>query len=315
MGVKPNEMGGFIVLAVSILCLTACTGIYPTNRPSLWVDVYNGEPAQFGDVITDLEGVDVIYLGERHTLQRHHDLQTRIVKALLDNNVALALGLEQLEAWQQPILDKYNAAEITFDQLAEETGWTRQWSNYEQYRETIETAHHAGVKIIALNIRTQTARKVAELGLNQLDESTKSELPTNMFLDDPVYRAHLNQLMMVHAFVDESLLERIFQAQVVRDEMMAAQIVHAFQEEPDHKVVVLCGAGHVNYGLGIPARVKRQLPAIKDRIIIFSESGDVKLSEAEKEASREISITHEDLRQIQSPIADYLYVMATNTTM
>ena len=102
MEVKLNEMGGLIVLALSIFCLTACTGIYPANRPSLWVDVYNGEPARFGDVITDLETVDVIYLGERHTLQRHHDLQTRIVGALLDNNVAFALGLEQLEAWQQP---------------------------------------------------------------------------------------------------------------------------------------------------------------------------------------------------------------------
>ena len=40
------------------------------------------------------------------------------------------------------------------------------------------------------------------------------------------------------------------------------------------------------------------------------ESASRIVTEAEKAASREISITHEDLRQLQSPIADYLHVTA-----
>jgi hypothetical protein len=70
--------------------------------------------------------------------------------------------------------------------------------------------------------------------------------------------------------------------------------------------VVLCGAGHVAYGLGTPARVRRRLPDAKDRIVLLSESGDLVLSPQEQAAARPITITHEQLRQIDRPIADYL---------
>ena len=72
-------------------------------------------------------------------------------------------------------------------------------------------------------------------------------------------------------------------------------------------MIVLCGAGHVAYGLGTPERVRRRMPGVVDRIVLFSESGDLEISAQEKAVSREISITHEQLRTIQRPIADYLH--------
>ena len=62
----------------------------------------------------------------------------------------------------------------------------------------------------------------------------------------------------------------------------------------------------VGYGLGTAARVRRRLPQAKDRIVLFSESGDLVLSPQERVMAREITITHEQLRQIDRPIADYL---------
>ena len=80
------------------------------------------------------------------------------------------------------------------------------------------------------------------------------------------------------------MLHPMIKAQIARDEAMA-QVLCTFMESEQgrgRKVLVLCGAGHVAYGLGLPTRVRRRLPDIKDRIVLFSESGEVRLSPEDK---------------------------------
>ena len=91
---------------------------------------------------------------------------------------------------------------------------------------------------------------------------------------------------------------------------MAATLADYLKSEAGtgRTAVVLCGTGHVAYGFGTAARVRRRMPDSVERIVVMSQSGDVELSDAELAASREIEITHEQLRQIGRPIADYLYV-------
>ena len=74
--------------------------------------------------------------------------------------------------------------------------------------------------------------------------------------------------------------------------------------------VVVCGSGHIEYGLGTAARVRRRMPGVKDRIVHFSESGDVELSPQELAMARPITITHEQLRELGRPIADYLHAVS-----
>ena len=73
-------------------------------------------------------------------------------------------------------------------------------------------------------------------------------------------------------------------------------------------MVVIAGNGHLNYGFGVPERVKR-LVDVTSRIILPSESGELQLSEAEKQQAVDIEISHEDVRFINRPIADYLSVI------
>ena len=78
--------------------------------------------------------------------------------------------------------------------------------------------------------------------------------------------------------------------------------------------VVLCGEGHVSYGLGTAARVRRRMPGVVDRIVLLSESGDVELSPEERAAVRDVEITHQQLRAIGRPIGDYLQVRSLATS-
>lgn len=299
------------VMSACLLMLAACAAPSAEPRCGLWIDVYRGEPLPYVELLEDLRAARVIYLGERHTVARHHELQKRIVEDLAAEGVPLVLAIEQMEHTGQPALDAYNRGEIDFEQLAEQTRWAERWSNYEQYRPIVEAARAAGAPVLALNARAETVRQVARKGIDGLDPEQRGELPERILLDDPMYEGHMRRVMMVHAMVNESMLRRMFEAQVSRDETMAARLCAFLQSDAgrDRMAVVLCGAGHVSHAMGIPTRVRLRMPGVRDRIVIFSESGDVELSERERKMAREITISHEQLRELDRPIADYLHAV------
>jgi len=277
----------------------------------IWIDVCAGEPLGYEEVLKDLATADVIYLGERHTLQRHHAIQTRIVTDLAQRGVSLALGLEQMESSRQPHLDRYHRGEINFEQLAEATGWPTRWRNYQQYRPVLEAARQRKIPVVALNARAETIRQVVRSGgFERLPRDARQDLPADMQLRDPDYEKVLSLQMMVHAAATPAALRPMSEAQSARDEAMAQALAAFLTSEPGRgrKAVVLCGVGHVAYGLGLPSRVLRRLPGTSDRIVLLSESGEVQLSPEERAQARDIEITHQQLREIQRPVADYLCV-------
>jgi len=295
------------------LCLAAVSHAGASDDPdrfSLWIDLYLGEPVSYNEVLGDLAGVRVIYLGERHRVQRHHDLQAQLVADLAKRGVPLVLGLEQLSSPEQPVLDRYWQGKIDFDELASQTQWAKSWGNYAQYKPVLEAARKAGAVILALNARTEVIRQVARGGgVARLDPALRRELPAELRTDDPPYERLLNLQMMVHAATNSKRLRPMVEAQIARDEAMAATLAGYLQSPAGRgrTAVVLCGAGHVAYGLGMPERVRRRIDGLKDRILLMSESGDVELTPAERAAARAIDITHEQLREIGRPVADYLY--------
>ena len=287
------------------------------GRRSLWIDLFRGEPLSYEAVLDDLAGVDVVYLGEYHNVERHHEIQRRIVADLAQRERPLVVGMEQLESFQQPDIDRYNRGEIDFDQLAEAINWGRRWGNYKQYRPIVEAARKANVPILALNARSETIRHVARSGgLDRMDAKARSELPADIWLDDPSYRKKLSLQMMVHAVANPETLRPMIEAQIARDEAMASALCSYLKSDAGRgrAAIVLCGAGHVAFGQGTAERVRRRLPGIKERTVRLSASSDVTLSPQSRAISRPITITHEQLRQIDKSIADYLYVTSLKTT-
>ncbi len=187
---------------------------------------------------------------------------------------------------------------------------TRRWRNYAEYRPILETARRWDIPVIALNARAETIRQVFRSGgIAKLPAEMRRELPADVDLEDPEYAKTLRMQMMVHASVNEGMLRSMVEAQIARDEAMAAALADYLKSPAGQgrTAVVICGAGHVAYGFGAPARVERRLPEIRQRIVLMSESGDVELSAEEKAMARDIEITHEQLREIGRPIADYLH--------
>jgi len=303
---------GMMLLWALLLVTPSLAEEYPyATAGGIWIDVYQGEPIEYEDVLKDLATADFIYLGERHTVERHHDIQCKIVTDLARTVTALALGLEQMESSQQPQLDRYNRGEINFDRLAEVTDWPKRWQNYQQYRPILEAARKAKAPIVALNAKTETIRQVVRSGgIERMPSEARKDLPAEMRLQDQAYEKVLSLQMMVHASVTPQVLRPMIEAQIARDEAMAEAIAAFVKSEAGRgrKMLVLCGAGHVAYGQGMPARLQRRLPGTRDRIILLSESGEVQLSPEEKAQARDIEITHEQLRVVKQPVADYLCI-------
>ena len=293
----------------------ATASAFAASDPSeFWLDLVSGEEATHEQVFADLATVDVIYVGEIHTIDRHHTVQLGVLQELAARGIGASLCLEQLPARDQSGLDRFNAGELTFDQLAAELNWAKQWRNYADYRALCEFAQQQKFPIVALNAPADTIRAVSRGGgLAKLPPDLRAQLPADIDLDDPPYEKLLNLQLAVHRAMDPAKLRPVFEAQVARDETMAAAIVRARAlNGPDGRprvAVVAIGSGHIRYGLGTPERVARRLPGIRDRIVLSTESGQLKLSDAERAAARDITITHADLRTLGRPPGDYLRVL------
>lgn len=58
------------------------------------IDLYMGEPVPLRAMFDDLCTVRIVYLGEIHTIARHHELEAEVLRGLLDRGLKLALGME-----------------------------------------------------------------------------------------------------------------------------------------------------------------------------------------------------------------------------
>jgi len=282
-----------------------------SDRPLVWIDACEGEPVEYSKIIKDLGKARVVYLGERHTLQRHHDTQAKVITDLAHAGASLVVALEPLETSQQPSVDRFNRGEIDFDGLATAIDWGKRWPNYKQYRTVLEAARRGKAAVIGISPSPEVIRAVARSGgVGRLDSKLRKQLPTAMDLKDPVYEKLLAAQLMVHMAASPERLRPMIEAQIARDEAMSAALADYLRSDAgrNRKAVMVCGAGHVAYGLGTPQRVRRRLGDANDRIVALAECGDLRLSPEEMAVARPVEISHELLREIGHPLADYLEV-------
>lgn len=292
-----------------LLCLCLLYSVVGVvAEETMIVNLLRGEPVVETTLYDDLAQADIVYVGETHRLERHHAWQRKILEALVARAEVAVLGIEQMEQQYQETLDLFNRGKIGFDELALKTDWGNRWRGYEAYRGLLELAQKHGVRVVALNAPAEVIRKIGRQGLDRLSEEERAVLPEEINLQDEIYRRHLYAILQVHMAFDETMLAQVFAAQVARDETMAENLVRAMTDKPTAKAMVVCGSGHVAFGLGIPDRIDARLPDNKKRIVLLSNSGELVLTPEEIAQSREIEISQEHLQEIDRSRADYLLV-------
>ncbi|MEI6107704.1 MAG: ChaN family lipoprotein, partial [Opitutae bacterium] len=92
----------------AMLLLSSLFTARAADPHEFWLDLAEGEEISESRVIDDLATAGVVYVGEAHTIARHHALQLHLLQQLQARGLPLVLCLEQLEARQQPAIDRYN---------------------------------------------------------------------------------------------------------------------------------------------------------------------------------------------------------------
>ena len=234
--------------------LTVCLSmvVFADSKPFL-IDLYMGEPIPSEVMLDDLSGVRIVYLGEIHTIPRHHELEVEVLQGLSDRVPRLALGMEMFGWEQQPILNRWQTGSQSVNDLIKELG-KEHWTNLHDYEEVLTLARERHVPIVGLNARDDLVRKVAHGGLNGLSESERHEIPKGVEKINSLQDRLLRLRLRVHKAFEKESLDRIVVAQALRDETMARTVAD-FLDSPEGKdrlMLVIAGGGHVNYGFGIP---------------------------------------------------------------
>ncbi|WP_426777255.1 ChaN family lipoprotein [Lusitaniella coriacea] len=217
------------------------------------------------DILAELAQADIIYLAETHDSPQDGRAKLEIIQGLQQRNGKRAVALEMFQRPFQPYLDSYIAGELTETELIEKTEYQERWGfDWELYAPVFRFARTHQLPLLALNTPTEISRKVAREGLESLTEEERRYIPplSEIHTDNQDYRQILQNIYNQHAregHGNSDGFERFFSVQVLWDETMAQTIAQFWQTSPDYQIIVIAGKGHIQYGYGIPSRVKRRL--------------------------------------------------------
>ncbi len=197
--------------------------------------------------LTKASAARVVYLGERHDREADHRGQLQLLEVLRPD----AVGFEMFERPEQSWLDRSDLEEI-------EKGW--RWGfPWAMYAPLVGWGKDNGARLLALNAPRDEVRKVAR---------GEMPVPPELLPGPAEYREQLKTVWLGHKGPPDGF-ERFFMAQCLWDETMAESLALYLENDPEARVAVIVGAGHVEHGWGIPQRVARRLPGTSQVTVLF----------------------------------------------
>lgn len=270
-----------IVTAVS--CLAAALANGQSYVPNRVYDTHHRRFIDFESMLASASTADVLFLGERHDDPGTHRLEAAALEGLARRRGNLVLALEMFERDVQPLLDNYlsgRASETDF------LAGSRPWPAYAaDYRAMVELARTSQWPVIAGGVPRRLASLVSRRGLKVILDSisaTDRGFTAHDVIcprDDYFARfaktmadmpSHSGDSTKESAAEKAATIERVYQAQCIKDETMGESVAKAYTAAPPGALVVhVNGAFHSDYGLGTVERVKRRLTGKRVAVVSF----------------------------------------------
>ncbi|MEK7467237.1 MAG: ChaN family lipoprotein [Planctomycetota bacterium] len=229
----------------------------------------NGETADVEALWADLRKATVVHFAETHDHVRGHELELEAVKQLAGDQGDFAVGLEMFPKSLQPILDKWNAGELSEWEFMEGVNWYKSWGfPYRLFRPIFLFCRENKIPLVALNAPPDINRKVGRGGLKSLTDEERALLPAEIVLTDVEHRRHFEETMPHHPGMR---IDTFYEAFCVWDETMADRGA-AWLKAHGGRLLVIAGSGHVRHRRGIPDRLKRRFKG-KYRVLYARDSG------------------------------------------
>ena len=221
-------------------------------------------------IIEQIDAARVVLVGETHTRYDHHLVQLEILKLLYQKSAKLAIGVEWFQQPYQKYLDAYIAGDISEQEMLHLTGYFERWRyDYRLYRPIIQYARAHKIPVIALNASTELSHALSKSGFDDLPAELKDQLPESYDWSDKDYEKRLRSVFDEHPEYSAEF-EDFLRGQLTWDESMAESAADYLDKNPESRLLILAGSGHIIYGSGIPNRIKRRTD-VKQFSILVSE--------------------------------------------
>jgi uncharacterized iron-regulated protein len=216
------------------------------------ISAKTGMSLSFSDLMADLAGVRVIYVGEQHTDPAHHSVQLRVIKELFRKHPNVSVGMEMFDRTYQPVLDLWSAGKLDRKAFLEKVHWYANWRfDYDLYSDIFDFIKENKIRLVALNIPSHIPPKIREGGIENLSIDEKKHLPAKINTSNAKHREYVEPMFKHHPFSKRVNFDYFYLAQCVWEDTMAESIAANLKGEI---MVVLAGNGHIIRKFGIPDR-------------------------------------------------------------
>lgn len=122
-------------------------------------DLSTGGKLDWDSVLSRVEKHRVIYVGEIHDLKASHELQMKVIDALVGRGYKVAVALEMFQQNYQKFLDEYTSGKLSEVEMLYLTEWHKDIWKY---------AREKNLKLLAINIPTEFRKKVRDMTYSQM---------------------------------------------------------------------------------------------------------------------------------------------------
>lgn len=223
------------------------------------VDTRTGDQLAPDDLADRLANVKLLLVGESHTAIEAHRVEARVIDLLAKHGRHVIVGVEMYPYTEQRWLDAWNEGLVTEAGFLHLSHWYRYWGfPWQYYRDVFVSARNSDAEMIALNAPIEVVRAVRDRGLASLAREEAAHIPSKVDVDSPdqmaLFKASFGAGDSIHGGSSEAMWKRMLSAQATWDATMAFNAVKALEAaktDDSAIVVVIAGAGHVEYGVGI----------------------------------------------------------------
>ena len=240
----------------SILSSLFAFGLVFSFSQVLWAQIYQGNTqteTNLNTLVNSVKPGTVLIIGEMHGLKSMRDQHMEILNILKSKGLKVSVGLEFFNYTDQMFVDQYRAGEMDESAFLKTVNWGGY--DFNLYKDQLLFGEFG----MGINLTRDVTKIISKQGIGALTSDQKKLLPPNFTIGRDSYRQRFFQAMG-HP-VPVASLENYFVAQSAWDDTMAWQTAQFQKQHPGQVFVIIVGEFHVQYGGGLPERLKTRLSA------------------------------------------------------
>jgi uncharacterized iron-regulated protein len=229
-------------------------------------DTASGALLTPSDLPARLADARLVLVGEGHTEMDSHRIERRVIEDLYGAGRRVLIGLEMYPYPEQRWLDDWSDGKLTEEAFLDGSHWYRNWGyNWLYYRDIFLLARDSRLRMYAINAPREVVSAVRQKGFRGLTPDEAAHIPTQIDTQNAdhlrLFKASFEDVSF-HVGGSDAQWKAMLDAQCTWDATMGFNAVAALARDPDPKavMVVLVGAGHVQYGLGIEWQARQWFP-------------------------------------------------------